>query len=222
MDREHVNDSKHRFDIVLKFLTEDIIEHIRDVLREATRLADPYNTLKAELVRVFSPNVLEQLNGIVFAPELGGQPPSQLMTKMLACLPAGEPAGLLFKHHFVLRLPSDIRDMVAKKMEKMDAKKLAEYADTRWHVRKSRPPPSTTVAAIDKQDVEELAEAIAALPTSGGKQNHRKKPSKQGRGGKPAVKAWLCYNHNRYGKEAWSCSDDKKCSYQGNSAAGGQ
>ena len=71
MDREHVYDSKHRLDIVLKFLTEDIIEHIWDVLREATRLADPYSTLKSELVQVFLPNVLEQLNRIVFAPELG-------------------------------------------------------------------------------------------------------------------------------------------------------
>jgi len=141
--RESVYDMKYRFDIVLKFVGEDIVEQIRDVLRNVDNLADPYTVLKAELIRLYSPNVLEQLNGIVFAPELGGQPPSQLMNKMLSLLPAGEPAGLLFKNHFILRLPADIRDAVAKKIEKLPAKELAEYADSRWHVRNSRPPPTS-------------------------------------------------------------------------------
>ena len=36
-------------------------------------LADPYEALKAELTRQFSPNVHDQLNMLVYAPELGGQ-----------------------------------------------------------------------------------------------------------------------------------------------------
>ena len=221
-DREDVTDAKYKFDIVLKFLNDDIVEQIRDLLRTARSLGDPYEALKAELVRLYSPNVIEQLNGIVFCPELGGQAPSQLMNKLLSLLPAGEPAGLLFKHHFILRLPSDIRDQVAKKMEKMGPKELGEYADNRWHIRNSRPPTTGVTAAVQPPAVEELTEAVAAISTGGSKHNRRRKGGRQQPGEKPVVKTWFCFNHNRYGKSAWSCSDTKNCSFQGNGEAGGQ
>ena len=222
-DREGVTDSKYRFDMVLKHVSEDTVEQIRDLLRCVDNLPDPYAALKAELVRLFSPNVLEQLNGIVFAPELGGQAPSQLMGKMLSMLPAGEPAGLLFKHHFVLRMPADIRDQIAKKIEKLGAKELAEYADTRWHIRNSRPPATGVAAAVQSPPaVEELTDAVAAINTGGQKNNRRRRREKQPGGEKPAGKAWFCFNHTRYGKGAWSCNDTKNCSFQGNGEAGGQ
>ena len=222
--REGVLDSRHRFDITLKFINEELVEQLRDVLRSVDSLENPYGTLRAELIRLCSPNILEQLNGIVFLPELGGQPPSQLMNKMLSLLPAGEPAGLLFKHHFVLRMPADIRDQVAKKMEKLGAKELAEYADTRWHVRNSRPPTTCTVAAVKQADVDELAEAVAALPAGGQKNNRRRRPNNKGgnSGEKKTGKAYVCMKHCRFGKEAWSCDDDRNCTFQGNGPAGGQ
>ena len=67
-DREDVTDAKYKFDIVLKLLNDDIVEQIRDLLRTARSLGDPYEALKAELVGLYSPNVIEQLNGIVFCP----------------------------------------------------------------------------------------------------------------------------------------------------------
>ena len=84
-----------------------MVENVRDILRSADSVEDPYETLQAELVRQFSPNVLEQLNNIVFAPELGGEAPSILMKKLLAYLPV----GLLSKHLFVLRLSSDMHHL---------------------------------------------------------------------------------------------------------------
>ena len=83
---------------------------LQDKQRQASdNLPNPYESLKAELIRQHSPNVLEQLNRIVYALELGGQPPSQLMQTRLTHLPMGEPVGLLFKHLFLLRLPEDLR-----------------------------------------------------------------------------------------------------------------
>ena len=41
------------------------------------------------------------------------------MRTLLTCLPAGEPPGLLFKHLFLLKLPGNLRDQVAKKMERL-------------------------------------------------------------------------------------------------------
>ena len=57
------------------------------------------------------------------------------------CIPAGDPPGLLFKHLFLHKLPGNLRDQVAKKMERLDARELAEYADTRWHVRNTKKGP---------------------------------------------------------------------------------
>ncbi len=44
-------------------------------MRIAHTLEDPYKMLKKELLRLFTPNMLEQLYGIVYAPELSGQCP---------------------------------------------------------------------------------------------------------------------------------------------------
>ena len=93
-----------RFDVLLPALPENALTQLRDILRAADALADSYETLKAELIRQFSPNIHEQLNKLLYAPELGGQAPTQLMRSLLACLPTGEPAGLLFKHLFLLKL----------------------------------------------------------------------------------------------------------------------
>ena len=132
--RLHVIDPNLMFDLTLPALQESTVAQLQDILQAADNLPNPYEALKAELIRQHSPNVLEQLNRIVFSPELGGQPPSQLMRTLLTHLPAGEPAGLLFKHLFLLRLPEDLREQVSKKIERLDARELAEYADTRWHV----------------------------------------------------------------------------------------
>lgn len=219
--RSGVAESKDKFDIVLKFLPEDTVEQIRSVLRAVDSLADPYHSLKVELIRLNSPNILEQLNGIVFAPELGGQAPSILMNRLLALLPDGEPAGLLFKHLFILRLPADIRDMVAKKLDKLEAKELAEYADSRWHVRNARPPPSGTVAAVEYGEVEEILETVAAMSLNTGKAGRRKRPVKKTSGDRQPARAYICQKHCRFGKDAWSCDDPKACTFQGNGPAGG-
>jgi hypothetical protein len=49
---------KLRFDITLKFISEDTVEQIRDLLRNADSMADPYAALKNELIRLCSPNCL--------------------------------------------------------------------------------------------------------------------------------------------------------------------
>ena len=153
----HVTDSNLRFDLVLPALPEPALNQLRDILRIADTLTDPYETLKKELIRLYMPNKLDQLNRLIFSPELGAQQPSQLMQTFLANLPEGEPEGLIFKHLWMMKLPEDLRDQVAKKIEQLDARQLAEYADTRWHVRNARRPPGKAVAAFSvSDDVEEL------------------------------------------------------------------
>ena len=183
----NVHDVRLRFDFVLPDLPESALTQLWDILRTADVLQDPYEALKAELIRQFSPNMNKQLNKLIFSPELGGQAPTQLMRNLLVCLPAGEPPGLLFKHLFLLKLPSDLRDQVAKKMERLDARELAEYADKRWHVRNSKKGPGKVVVAVEAAEVSDnesddlLTGAVAAVPPGRGG-DKKKKPQ-----GRPSV-----------------------------------
>ena len=146
--RLHAVDLILQFDLILPALLELTVAQLQDILQEADNLPNPDESLKAELIRQHSHNVLEQLNRIVYAPELGRQPPSQLMQTLLTHLPAGEPAGLLFKHLFLLRLPEDLREQVSKKIKRLDARELAEYADTCWHVRNAKRSGGKAVTAV--------------------------------------------------------------------------
>ena len=110
LNRLNAHGSLKRYEYVLMALPEDVLEKLRSVAHTA---ADPYGLLKSRLVELFTPSVMERLNSIIWQPELGGRRPSELMEAMLALLPPGEQPGLLFKAHFLHRLPSDMRDRVA-------------------------------------------------------------------------------------------------------------
>lgn len=241
-NRHGIQDAGLRFDLVLPALPEDGLERIRHVLRESYLFENPYEELKAELVRQYTPNVLEQLMGIIHAPELGGQTPSQLMHRMMSLLPPGEPPGLLFKMHFLVRLPTDIRDQVAKKLEELDARDLAVYADSRYHARNAKKSPGQPVAAVGSSAEEEIAEltgTLAAMPASGAakkqqgtgnKARGRGQSGSGGRGGggggtagrQTAVKSpYVCLRHCKFAERAYRCDDPDNCTWAGNGSAGG-
>ena len=112
--RLNVHDVHLCVDYVLPALLESALTQLCNILGTADALPNPYDVLKAELIWQFSPTVHEQLNKIVFAPELGRQAPTPLMRTLLACLPTCEPPGLLFKQLFLLKLHGDLRDQVGK------------------------------------------------------------------------------------------------------------
>ena len=134
------------------------------------------------------------------------------------------------KHLFLLKLPGELRDQVAKKMERLDARKLAEYADTHWHVKNSKKCPGKVVAAVEAADVSDsdngdlLPGAVAAVPP--GKGGHKKKkpqgpPSVPPMASKQPATQFICFNHCRWGKEAWECGNPKHGKFEGNGKAGG-
>jgi len=211
--QENVTDSHQKFGLVMPFLQEDLVEQLRAILRRADTMDDPYKSLKEELIQQFSPNVQEQLNNILFCPALGGQAPSLLMRKLLGLLPEGEPAGLLFKHLFIHKLPTDIRDQVATKQCSLAARELAEYADTLWHVRNARRSAGKAVmavAAAAPDSGEELEEALAALNVQAKRKQPKKKPAKGNK-----AKGNLCYKHKKFGDQAYQCADSATCSWEG-------
>ena len=63
------------------------LTQLRDILRTADTMADPYDALRAEFIRQFSPNVHEQLNKLVFAPR-ARRPSSYTADEDPPCVPA--------------------------------------------------------------------------------------------------------------------------------------
>ena len=136
------------------------------------------------------------------------------MEAMLALLPLGEQPGLLFKAHFLHRLPSDMRDRVALEILNLEPRAMAALADQLYFVRNSGQP----VAAVNSQDSEELVAAMAKSNISAkqSKEHSKQKPKQSGGGrnfGSGGSGRKLCKAHRIYGNRVYSCLDADTCQW---------
>ena len=102
---------------------------------------------------------------------------------MLASLPPGEPDGLLFKTHFINRLPLDIRNHVMAGGFTLSSREMAAVADNLWFARNSRQRGNRhhPVAAEVPEDTEELEEEVAQLNVQPKRPQPKKKAAKGGK-----------------------------------------
>jgi len=233
-NRLGVHGSQLRYEHTLMALPPEILERVRGVLSAAATLQDPFKALRDRLVELLTPNILDQVNTILYAPELGGRRPSELMDSLLASLPPGEADGLLFKGVFLHRLPEDIRDQVAIKMKELPSRELAALADNLWFARNAKRSVRPTAAAAVTPDPGE--DTVAAIPPANKKKSGgwRGRGGGRGRGGhrgggrgggssgnsssggQTGGGEWLCFRHSKYGDGAYSCADPKNCGWSGN------
>ena len=227
-----VTEAKAKYRAILMHVPQHLVERARGVLNAADAAADPYEELKLRLVELLTPSKLDQVNSLIWGPELGGRRPSELMDGMLAALPPGEAAGLIFKGLFLHRLPADMRELVALQFITLPAMELAAYADTIWDSRNAK---KATVAAVavpeDAVESSSLDNAVAALALN--KQPRRgSKPAKKrgGRGGRSGGQGggqdggqsgsqrnkYLCGRHLMFGDQAWSCEEPQACQFSEN------
>ena len=239
----NIVDQRAKYRAVLLVIPHHILERTRGVLNAASAAADPYKELKDRLVELLTPSKLDQINSIIWGAELGGRRPSEMMDGMLASLPPGEQAGLLFKGHFLHRLPTDIKNLVAVQFANMQAKELAVYADSIWDARNAK---KATVAAVqtptgDAEGESTLDKAVAALslqkqPKRGGRgwrgnrggnrggnsnggQNNGGGSQGSGGGGQGSGNRggkYLCSKHLRFGDQTWACEEPQSCQWTGN------
>ena len=114
------------FDYVVASLSPEIAFEIRDLLiRPPTD--NPYNTLRAELVKRTAASELQQRE------ELGDRKPTQLLRRMQQLL--GDHLGAtaennaFLKELFLQRLPANVRIVLASADDATDLQKLADMAD---------------------------------------------------------------------------------------------
>ena len=86
-------------------------------------------------MNLFTPKPLDLCQKIINGGDLGDRRPSQLMEDMLGLLPPGEPEGMLFKTHFINRLPVNIRNHVVTASFTLSSREMADVADNLWFAR---------------------------------------------------------------------------------------
>ena len=135
------------------------------------------------------------------------------MEDMLPLLPPREPERMLFKTHFIIRLPMTIRDHMVTAGFTLTSREMVAVADNLWFARNSRQSDSKhhPVAAAVEEDVEEIEEVVAALNVQPKCPQPKKKAAK---GCKSQGK--LCYSHQKYGDQTWKCADPRTCTWSGN------
>jgi len=220
----HVVEERMKFNLVLPTLSKDTLVRVAAIVTAPHLLAEPYTALRARLLEVYMPDVWEQTSRLLHFRELGDMQPSQLMDEMLAMLPQEEQPGLLFKRIFLDRLPDDVRRHVQGAAREQQCRELAAAADVIWQAKVQKK--TTNVAAVLPGQVEEVAEAVAAIQItsnkhdrgSGPRGGQRRGGSARGRGtGRPGGRqggqktAYLCYRHARFGDSAWECEDPSRC-----------
>jgi len=156
---------------------------------------------------------------IIDHPDIGDRRPSQLMSDMLALLPAENEPDTLFLCHFLRRLPVSMRDHLAA-ADCNTAEEMATYADRLWDARAGQP-----VSHVSPQDAS--VDAVDSRSTSpGGARRapggHYAQRGKRGRGGqnsgggqpRSSTPGPLCRLHKKWGARARDC--EKPCSWSGN------
>ena len=222
-----VTAQKTRFDYVISSLSPAFAMEVRDLLLQPPA-ENPYDALKAALIKRTAASEQRKLQQLISGEELGDRKPTQLLRRMQQLL--GDKLGTFAESNsflrelFLQRLPPNVRMVLASADTSTDISKLADMADKVMEVA------APTVSAItntrtDTADVKQLREEVARLAdlvASVMTPSHRRSTSRPRRPQSPAPRNPpsedpLCWYHAKYGEAARKCKDP--CSW-GNSQAG--
>jgi hypothetical protein len=138
-----LSQSSTKYEHLLSALPTEVCSNINDSLEEIDEnAADAFEQLKALLVSRYTKDRWARVFELLKFPEIGDMKPSDMMRQMKALLPTDNRPGMYFMASFLLRLPSDMIDLIAKDFK--DCTKMAEYADLLYSRRRTN-----TIAAIN-------------------------------------------------------------------------
>jgi hypothetical protein len=201
----NVTSPSTKFDYVLMKLPMEVLKSVRSVIQTAPADGeDIYERLKSRLLSSHGRSKWKLANQLLDHPALGDNRPSALMDSMLAILPPGEQAGVVFLAMFLRRLPTDLRDHLAGK-DFASPQQMAEHADTLWDAR-----------AGASGSVSHVARSRESLPTRG----RRRSPGRSPRGSQQTPgPGGLCFYPHRFKARAHKCVPP--CSWAENDVAAG-
>ena len=109
-----ITQDQTRYSYVVAALKGQVMDRVIDTIRNPPAAGTHYQAIKDRLLTTFSRSHLERSKMLLDWPGMGDGTPSALLSKILACLPAGEDSEhILFKVLFLRQLPADAQDHLA-------------------------------------------------------------------------------------------------------------
>ena len=204
-----------KFDHIVASLSPEIATEVRDlILRPPTE--NPYDNLKAQLIKRTTASEQRRLQQLFNAEELGDRKPTQLLRRMQQLLgdKAASTDSSFLRELFLQRMPGNIRMVLASTADTVSLEELAALADKVMDVA------APSIAAVGtsqitsdvellRAEVTRLKDVVSSLTKS---RQPRRSPSPH-----PPTDATLCWYHRRFGKDARKCRPP--CSWSGNDSA---
>jgi hypothetical protein len=217
--RAGITVSATKFDYVLMQLPAKARTSVREIVRIADTLPDPYEVMKTKLTASYTKSRWRLVFELFEHPDLGDRRPSEMMDALLSLLPPGEPPGDLFMGQFLKRLPASMRSQLALEEFKNPAQ-LAASADSLWDARGS---PQSSVSAVGRSVSPGRRDSASpsrqrVRQRSPDRPRDRRRPT-PGPGSRVEQDSGLCYYHDRWGRRAHKC--EAGCSWTGNGTAAG-
>ena len=223
-----ITTQKTRFEYVVSSLSPEFAVKVRDLLLKPPA-DNPYDTLKAELIKRTAVSDQRKLQQLISGEELGNRKPTQLLRKMQQLL--GDKMGastdsFFLRELFLQRLPANFRMVLASADVSMDLGKLADMADKVMEVAVPTVKAIPSSTATNSQDVQQLKQEVARLAelvTSLTTLLRHRRPSGHGRTpsptrtNNPPKPVELCWYHAKFGENAKKCKEP--CAWEENNIA---
>ena len=176
-----------RYFYVVANLPEEAAVRVMRVIEEPPA-ADKYDTIKAALLKAYTPSDEENAAALLDMPGLGDMKPSQLWQRMCAMHPADQKPNFLARELFLRQLPADVRGHLADKKD-LTNDQLAEEADKFF---------ASSGRQIQSARYKRGNRFSFHSPT----RRRSKSPPSSVRSGSPHP---FCFFHQKFGKKARNC-----------------
>ena len=164
---------------------------------------DPYAAIKKALLVAYDQTQAAKDAEFLSITSLGDLKPTAMLRKMTRLTSPETASTTIFRHSFLMVLPSDVRGILATMSDSIED--LAKKADVIIEARGS----GHAISAVDTAtSVASLAQEVAALRSSMSRPNrNRSTPAS------PSNDVFICANHAKWGSKAYSCKSG--CSFSG-------
>ena len=221
---KRITSQRTRYIYLVQNLPMDIAQEVQDLLDPVPE-ENPYDILKAAILKRTGKSNENNLRDLFNNLELGHRTPSQLLRHMKSLVNQDDMSENAIRRLWLDKLPAATTQILTPSIEEVDLEKLADIAD-RIHVnfnnRRVTEIRSSSFPTADefyelKEEVKNLAIQMQSLlrkpqinPQSRGRSNSRSR--RYNSRSRDRVKSDICYYHKKFGDRAFRCVTP--CSYQ--------
>ena len=179
-------------------------------LIQAPPAYEPYEFLKAWLVKTYALNAYQKFESVISLPLSGDQKPSHLMNRMLALVPEDFKPGFIFQGLFLRRLPAEVRAHLLQE-DIADPRALSLKADKLYHSLVSS---SVNVLSSEETLDPQIVNAVRGSSSASRGRRSSVSSTLSSATTSRCPASSLCWYHRSHRENALNCC--KPCSWSGN------